>query len=121
MRRIFLIFLMYFVFCPFGFSETRTITVPAGYYYTGPYYGNNYYYNRYPSYTTTTVYPKTYTSNPAIYNPKDVLISKSYNGTRKRIITPRYTTRTYSPYGRVKTNYYTPSYSDMFIPMRYGY
>ena len=121
MRKFFLIFLAFFAICPVGFSATRTVTVPVGYYYNRPYYGNSYYYNTYPTYTTTTVYPKTYTSTSKVYNPKDVLISESYNGTKTKVITPSYTTRTYYPYGRTKTNYYTPSYSSMFIPMRYGY
>ncbi|MBR1460195.1 hypothetical protein IJ596_00980 [bacterium] len=119
MRKLFLILLAFFTVCPMGLAGTTTITVPTGYYYNRPYYGNTYYHNRYPTYTTTTVYPKTYT-NPTVYNPNDVLISKSYNGTTK-IITPRYTTRTYSPYGRTKVNYYTPSYSNTYIPMRFGY
>ena len=120
MRKLFLSLFAFFVICPVGFSATRTITVPTGY-YNRPYYGSSYYHNRYPAYTTTTVYPKTYTSNPTVYNPRDVLISESYNGTKTRVITPRYTTRSYYPYGRTKTNYYTPSYGSMFIPMRYGY
>ncbi len=122
MRKIFLLFAMALIFCPTSLGATRTITVLGGYYYNRPYY-NNTYYNTYPVYTTTTVYPRNYTSSPTVntgyYNPRDVLIGVSNKGTR--VITPQYTTRTYYLGGKTKTNYYTPSYGSMFIPMRYGY
>lgn len=130
MKKAFLFLLVFFAISPICYSATRTITVPTGYYYNrpyynSPYYGRNYYYNNYPAYTTTTVYPKNYTSSSMVNsgygmpNPRDILIGVSNKGTR--IISPQYTTRTYYPGGRTKTNYYTPQYTNMYIPMRYGY